>query len=130
METNLKLTMAIRPGMDGWFVGKIVEIPGVLTQGKTIEETKANLLDARSEEHTSELQSLAYLVCRLLLEKKNSFVWTPRGAGTTPAALRSATIVPRQSVLIVALLVLPGTSVCVITVCWRVLLYSAVLAST
>src|SRR5205823_14641344 len=25
---------------------------------------------ARSEEHTSELQSLAYLVCRLLLEKK------------------------------------------------------------
>src|SRR2546425_3448282 len=29
----------------------------------------------RSEEHTSELQSLAYLVCRLLLEKKKeSFV--------------------------------------------------------
>src|SRR5205823_13866548 len=26
--------------------------------------------DPRSEEHTSELQSLAYLVCRLLLEKK------------------------------------------------------------
>src|SRR2546425_5986783 len=26
--------------------------------------------EARSEEHTSELQSLAYLVCRLLLEKK------------------------------------------------------------
>ena len=26
---------------------------------------------ARSEEHTSELQSQAYLVCRLLLEKKN-----------------------------------------------------------
>src|SRR2546425_9772289 len=26
----------------------------------------------RSEEHTSELQSLAYLVCRLLLEKKNN----------------------------------------------------------
>src|SRR5205823_13192587 len=28
----------------------------------------------RSEEHTSELQSLAYLVCRLLLEKKNDAV--------------------------------------------------------
>src|SRR2546425_5202128 len=27
-------------------------------------------VEARSEEHTSELQSLAYLVCRLLLEKK------------------------------------------------------------
>src|ERR1035441_1928422 len=28
------------------------------------------LLDERSEEHTSELQSLRHLVCRLLLEKK------------------------------------------------------------
>src|SRR5687767_16035431 len=28
------------------------------------------MVGARSEEHTSELQSLAYLVCRLLLEKK------------------------------------------------------------
>src|SRR3712207_8185486 len=28
-------------------------------------------LDQRSEEHTSELQSRQYLVCRLLLEKKN-----------------------------------------------------------
>src|SRR2546423_11859275 len=27
----------------------------------------------RSEEHTSELQSLAYLVCRLLLEKKKTY---------------------------------------------------------
>src|SRR2546425_4725932 len=32
---------------------------------------------ARSEEHTSELQSLAYLVCRLLLEKKKDNDWTP-----------------------------------------------------
>src|SRR2546423_9428431 len=33
---------------------------------------RRHLLDraVRSEEHTSELQSLAYLVCRLLLEKK------------------------------------------------------------
>src|SRR2546425_7189951 len=30
----------------------------------------ALVVDTRSEEHTSELQSLAYLVCRLLLEKK------------------------------------------------------------
>src|SRR2546425_2473057 len=29
-------------------------------------------LSSRSEEHTSELQSLAYLVCRLLLEKKKN----------------------------------------------------------
>src|SRR2546425_9606546 len=30
----------------------------------------------RSEEHTSELQSLAYLVCRLLLEKKKNDTFT------------------------------------------------------
>src|SRR3712207_7697621 len=30
----------------------------------------------RSEEHTSELQSRQYLVCRLLLEKKNSTIAT------------------------------------------------------
>src|SRR3712207_8197333 len=30
------------------------------------------LTDARSEEHTSELQSRQYLVCRLLLEKKKN----------------------------------------------------------
>src|SRR3712207_7359110 len=29
------------------------------------------LMEKRSEEHTSELQSRQYLVCRLLLEKKN-----------------------------------------------------------
>src|SRR5687767_15363951 len=32
--------------------------------------------NARSEEHTSELQSLAYLVCRLLLEKKKTTIST------------------------------------------------------
>src|SRR2546425_9092229 len=31
-----------------------------------------SLVERRSEEHTSELQSLAYLVCRLLLEKKKN----------------------------------------------------------
>src|SRR5687767_15231494 len=31
---------------------------------------RAAVVERRSEEHTSELQSLAYLVCRLLLEKK------------------------------------------------------------
>src|SRR5205823_8193268 len=38
----------------------------------------------RSEEHTSELQSLAYLVSRLLLEKKKEFV------PTQPASPRHA----------------------------------------
>src|SRR5687767_15748203 len=33
---------------------------------------EGQFLATRSEEHTSELQSLAYLVCRLLLEKKKN----------------------------------------------------------
>src|SRR5205823_12862178 len=37
-----------------------------------IETSGAQLGRSRSEEHTSELQSLAYLVCRLLLEKKKT----------------------------------------------------------
>src|SRR2546425_5119629 len=38
---------------------------------------------ARSEEHTSELQSLAYIVCRLLLEKKNVTFFAAQ-AGAAP----------------------------------------------
>src|SRR3712207_8026236 len=39
-------------------------------------EQRLDIVDTvvRSEEHTSELQSRQYLVCRLLLEKKNSYV--------------------------------------------------------
>src|ERR1041384_8249606 len=43
-------------------------IEEVVGQPKELREAKAP--ERRSEEHTSELQSLAYLVCRLLLEKK------------------------------------------------------------
>ena len=31
---------------DNWFVGKLKEIPGVFSQGKTIEELKENIIDA------------------------------------------------------------------------------------
>src|SRR2546423_11120843 len=42
-----------------------------LSRFAILETTPAGLTPKqRSEEHTSELQSLAYLVCRLLLEKK------------------------------------------------------------
>src|SRR3712207_8409262 len=37
---------------------------------EVLEETSAEVEVGRSEEHTSELQSRQYLVCRLLLEKK------------------------------------------------------------
>ena len=31
---------------DGWFVGKLKEIPGVFSQGETLEELKVNIIDA------------------------------------------------------------------------------------
>src|SRR3712207_8296071 len=40
------------------------------TSGPGATNIVTPLTDARSEEHTSELQSRQYLVCRLLLEKK------------------------------------------------------------
>src|SRR2546425_7288501 len=46
------------------------------------QRTAENGRSVRSEEHTSELQSLAYLVCRLLLEKKKKKEIT-RGAVRT-----------------------------------------------
>src|SRR2546430_13124587 len=51
---------------------------GVQTTGQEICASTASVMSmtdavlARSEEHTSELQSQSNLVCRLLLEKKNS----------------------------------------------------------
>src|SRR2546426_2016386 len=42
---------------------------GPRTRGRKADD---EILEARSEEHTSELQSPCNLVCRLLLEKKNN----------------------------------------------------------
>src|SRR3712207_8249904 len=40
--------------------------------GSIKDRAAISMIEARSEEHTSELQSRQYLVCRLLLEKKKS----------------------------------------------------------
>src|SRR3712207_6968190 len=54
--------------------------------------------DGRSEEHTSELQSRQYLVCRLLLEKKVELSLLPLFAHV-PLPLPPATRLPRHSVI-------------------------------
>src|SRR5205823_10764118 len=62
------------PGQQYFFGEPLVgfdpsEITGSLI---VIEGMDGSGRSTRSEEHTSELQSLAYLVCRLLLEKKKT----------------------------------------------------------
>src|SRR2546423_9533271 len=46
--------------------------------GVQLREQLGGAAGPRSEEHTSELQSLAYLVCRLLLEKKKKPLYEVR----------------------------------------------------
>src|SRR5260221_13622409 len=48
---------------------------GLLMSNQPIHAAPNDLLEWRSEEHTSELQSHSDLVCRLLLEKKNKKVY-------------------------------------------------------
>jgi len=46
MKTSLRLTAVFEAAEEGGFIGSIEEMPGVNTQGETIEKTKANLLEA------------------------------------------------------------------------------------
>src|SRR2546425_11858983 len=50
------------------------EVPDVVRALGVLAPHARRVSKDRSEEHTSELQSLAYLVCRLLLEKKKKIV--------------------------------------------------------
>src|SRR2546425_5019871 len=62
--------------MSGWIMPAPLAMPPTVTIPAGVSKRTAQCLGRvsvvmmRSEEHTSELQSLAYLVCRLLLEKK------------------------------------------------------------
>src|SRR2546425_2053599 len=49
---------------------RIAARPQRVSNARISRPRSTNRSSSRSEEHTSELQSLAYLVCRLLLEKK------------------------------------------------------------
>jgi len=42
----MKFTAIIEKTEDGWFVGQVEEMPAAISQGKTIDELKINLLDA------------------------------------------------------------------------------------
>src|SRR2546425_9099793 len=66
-------------------------MPMAVPSGSRAERYRRNSACAmpmgRSEEHTSELQSLAYLVCRLLLEKKKQHSPHPAEPGSQYSAL-------------------------------------------
>jgi predicted RNase H-like HicB family nuclease len=46
-QTNT-FTAAFEQTDDGWWVGKVLEVPGALTQGKTLDEARENLQEALS----------------------------------------------------------------------------------
>src|SRR3712207_7591949 len=58
----------VAPAKDGYRDVATYTVAGVSSTGSAIPVTGT----VRSEEHTSELQSRQYLVCRLLLEKKKN----------------------------------------------------------
>jgi predicted RNase H-like HicB family nuclease len=46
MSDPLNLTIVYEPDEDGWIMVSIPEVPGVLSQGRTREEARENILDA------------------------------------------------------------------------------------
>src|SRR5438045_5868235 len=65
---NIARTLLMDLKALGIFLVPVGELEGWITVGT---RQKKKWIRPRSEEHTSELQSLRHLVCRLLLEKKN-----------------------------------------------------------
>src|SRR2546425_6813644 len=74
-ERRARLDLSDHAGVQGNEGDVHLEIAALLELPQHVyvprdQRTLGDDADVRSEEHTSELQSLAYLVCRLLLEKK------------------------------------------------------------
>lgn len=46
MEESLRITVLYEEDEDGWIVARVKEVPGALSQGRTREEARENVLDA------------------------------------------------------------------------------------
>ena len=47
MNDKLQMTIAYdEPDEDGWIVARVVEVPGAMSQGRTREEARENVVDA------------------------------------------------------------------------------------
>src|SRR3712207_7311305 len=88
--TLFRSWQAGRPIAAGTFVADVHGLAARLPQSRHVVNACADryrFAVGRSEEHTSELQSRQYLVCRLLLEKKTRIEHSIRGPAylaTTP----------------------------------------------
>src|SRR2546422_7425642 len=67
-STLFPYTTLFRSGAGGTQDHGLWHLHGLLSGGRN--HSDGTLVQSRSEEHTSELQSRLHLVCRLLLEKK------------------------------------------------------------
>jgi predicted RNase H-like HicB family nuclease len=46
MSEPLRLTIVFEEGDDGWIVASVPEVPGALSQGRTRQEARENVIDA------------------------------------------------------------------------------------
>src|SRR3712207_8616955 len=78
LANGTKLTS--NPSRDGLVINLPAQAPDLIASVIRVElkgvvaDANAGKKGKRSEEHTSELQSRQYLVCRLLLEKKKTLI--------------------------------------------------------
>jgi predicted RNase H-like HicB family nuclease len=72
--SNIEMTAILEPCDEGGFIAYIEEIPGINSQGETIEEAKENLTDAinllfeerRNNQKTNHNQSVKKLISQTL----------------------------------------------------------------
>src|SRR5258707_5383129 len=73
---NVAALRTDRQGCAGWTQGESFEHQDQAAIPAQSAQRHFDQIGQRSEEHTSELQSRQYLVCRLLLEKKKKDTYT------------------------------------------------------
>jgi predicted RNase H-like HicB family nuclease len=73
MKRNFSFTALISKTSDGWYYGRIEEVPEAMSQGRSLEELEDNLQDAlammlqiRREEATREMQGKKFIRRKLL----------------------------------------------------------------
>lgn len=74
--SNIEMTAVFEPCLEGGFIAYIQEIPGINTQGETIEEAKLNLADAINlmfEERRAKMQVLQNNVIKKLITQTLTF---------------------------------------------------------